>query len=246
MLIEIAAFTPTSALTAAHNGADRIELCSGYAEGGLSPSVGTVAMVREQLTIPLHVMIRPRVGDFVYNTEEILAMEKEILYYKQLGVNGVVFGILNEKGEINSKALKQLIDAARPMSVTFHRAFDLCINPLKELDKLMEAGVDRVLTSGCKPSVPEGLDNLAQFVKHADNKIIILPGGGISAANAKDIVLRLGVKELHLSGKELVKSPMSSYSTNISLCAPGEVYDFKWFECNPKKIIEIKNALNNQ
>ncbi len=240
MFVEIAAFTPSSALTAARNGADRIELCSGYAEGGLSPSAGTVAFVRDQITIPLHVMVRPRVGDFVYNNDELQAMEKEILYYKQLGVNGVVFGVLNEKGEINLKAVKQLIAVARPMSVTFHRAFDLCVNPLKELDKLIAAGADRVLSSGCKPSVPEGLDNLEQFVKHADNKIIILPGGGISSSNAKQIVQRLGANELHLSGKQLVKSPMSGYASNISLCSPGEIYDFQWFECNPEKITEIK------
>jgi copper homeostasis protein len=241
--IEVAAFTPSSALSAAQGGADRIELCSGFAEGGLSPSVGSVALVREKLTIPIHVMVRPRVGDFVYHDHELSAMEKEILFYKQLGVNGIVLGVLTKNGEVDTEAVKRLINAARPMSVTFHRAFDQCIDLLRALDDLIGCGVDRILTSGGKPSVPEGLDILKQLIAHAGDALIILPGGGISAGNVSGIVTQLGVKEIHLSGKKWVNSPMTTSASQVSLCSPGEVYDFQWYECDATKIKTVKDIL---
>ena len=241
ILIEVAAFTPSSALSAALGGADRIELCSGYAEGGLSPSIGSVAYVREHLNIPIHVMVRPRVGDFVYHHDELQAMEKEILFYRQSGVNGVVLGILTEQGEINIEAVKRLVNAARPMSVTFHRAFDQCVDPLRALDHLIGCGVDRVLTSGGKSSVPEGLDMLRQLIAHAGNAITILPGGGISAGNVNQIITQLGVKEIHLSGKTWVQSPMSHSASTVSLCSSGEVYDFQWYECDAASIKAVKD-----
>jgi copper homeostasis protein len=243
ILIEVAAFTPSSALSAALGGADRIELCSGYAEGGLSPSIGSVAFVREHLNIPIHVMVRPRVGDFVYRHNELQAMEKEILFYKQSGVNGVVLGILTEQGEINIEAVKRLVNAARPMSVTFHRAFDQCVDPLRAVDHLITCGVDRVLTSGGKSSVPEGLDMLKQLITHAGNALTILPGGGISAGNVHQIITQLGVKEIHLSGKTWVQSPMKHSTSTISLCSSGEVYDFQWYECDATNIKTVKDIL---
>ncbi len=240
ILIEVAAFTPSSALSAAQGGAGRIELCSGYAEGGLSPSIGSVAFVREHLDIPIHVMVRPRVGDFVYHHNELQAMEKEILFYKQSGVNGVVLGILTEQGEINIEAVKRLVNAARPMSVTFHRAFDQCVDPLHALDQLIECGVNRVLTSGGKSSVLEGIEVLKQLISHAGNELTVLPGGGISAGNVHQIITQLGVKEIHLSGKTWVQSPMSHSTSTVSLCSPCEVYDFQWYECNATDIKAVK------
>ncbi|MBB3186359.1 copper homeostasis protein CutC [Microbacter margulisiae] len=241
VLIEAAAFTPLSAIAAAWGGADRIELCSGYAEGGLSPSIGSVAYVKEHLSIPVHVMVRPRVGDFVYNKEELQVMEREILFYKQLGINGVVFGVLTEQGNIATEAVRRLIAAARPMSVTFHRAFDQCTDLFRALDDLMDCGVNRILTSGGKPSVPEGADMLEQLIAHAGNALILLPGGGISATNVSSIIQQLNVREIHLSGKHLVKSPMQP-SPHVSLCAPGEVYDFQWYECEEQRIRDVKTV----
>lgn len=241
IIIEVAAFTPTAALTAIRNGADRIELCSGFAEGGLSPSVGTIALVRESASIPLHVLIRPRVGDFVYNDIELLAIKKEILACKQMGIDGVVIGTLNKDGTVNTEALKRLMDAARPMSVTFHRAFDQCPEPLRELHRLMENGVDRVLTSGCQSSAEKGLPLLQQLVQEAGSRIVILPGGGITPGNAKRIVGILHVNEIHLSGKSLVHSPMEGI-TRLSLCSPEELRDFSWYECNGQNIQAVKQC----
>lgn len=242
-LIEAAAFTVTSAIKAAEGGADRIELCSGYAEGGLSPSTGAILVAKEKLNIPVNVMVRPRVGDFVYNEEELLVMEKEIRFCRNQGVNGVVLGILTKDGGIDKELMQKFVDIARPMTVTFHRAFDLCANPFQALRDLISCGVHRILTSGGRPSAPEGVETIAELVKQAGNRIIILPGGGITAKNAMRIVERTGVKEIHLSGKSLVESSMVYRMGRISLSAPGEVWDNLWFECEPKKIRDVKSLL---
>jgi copper homeostasis protein len=243
-LIETAAFTVTSAIKAAQGGADRIELCSGYAEGGLSPSTGAILVAMEKLNIPVNIMIRPRVGDFVYNGEELLVMEKEIRFCRNQGVNGVVLGILTREGEIDKENVQKFVDIARPMAVTFHRAFDLCPNPFQALKDLISCGVHRVLTSGSRATAPEGIETIAELVKQAGDRIIILPGGGITAKNVMEIVVRTGVKEVHLSGKALVESPMINRMGRISLSAPGEVWDNLWFECEPQKIRDVKSLLD--
>ncbi len=243
-VIEVATFTPASAITASENGADRIELCSGYAEGGLSPSIGAVALVREKIKIPLHVMVRPRVGDFVYGKAEFAAIEKEIAFYKHLGVNGIVVGVLDEEGYVNEKALKNIVKLASPMSVTFHRAFDQCKHQLQELPKLIDCGVERVLTSGGKSSVMEGIDRIQALMEAAENKIIILPGGGINIHNAREIVEKLGAKEIHFSGKRKVESPLDKNSIQVSLCSPHEVSDFSWYECNDQLIKQMTELFN--
>lgn len=244
LLIETAAFTPNGAITAAKNGANRIELCSGFAEGGLSPSIGTVTLVRENIEIPIHVLIRPRIGDFVYDRNELSAIEKEIRFYKDLGINGVVIGVLTADGKIDIKALKHLVEVAYPMSVTFHRAFDQLTDPFGELQKLIDCGVHRVLTSGGKPTVMEGIETIQSLVEKAKNQIIILPGGGISPDNAKQIIETLGVKEVHLSGKVKVKSEMANKSTKVTLCSPSELEDFSWYECDGKKIQAVRTLFD--
>lgn len=240
-LIEVASFTPNAALTAAKHGADRIELCSGFAEGGLSPSIGTIELVRESLDIPIHVLIRPRVGDFIYDKFELQAIKNEIKACKKLNINGVVIGTLKNDASIDTEALKELIDAAEPLSFTFHRAFDQCTDPMKALQKLIDCGVDRVLTSGCRNSALEGLEMLKELVTFANNRIIILPGGGINPTNAKTITDTLRIKEIHLSGKKEVLSPMFGLNA-LSLCSPNEVKDFSWYECNGENIESVKRA----
>lgn len=245
ILIEVAAFTPKGALTAAENGAGRIELCSGFAEGGLSPSVGSICYVRERLSVPLHVMVRPRVGDFVYDETEIAVIEREIELCRELGADGVVVGILNTRGEVATESLKRFVAAAGKMQVTFHRAFDQCAHPLTELRKLVDCGVRRVLTSGGRPSVPLGMQMLEKLVEAAANDIIVLPGGGISPGNARQIADRLNVKELHLSGKKKVESPLKDMPIGVSLCSPSEVHDFSWYECDGSVIRQVRQLLED-
>jgi len=189
-------------------------------------------------------LIRPRVGDFVYNRTELSAIEREISFYKNLGINGVVVGVLGEDGTVNAAATRRLVELASPMQVTFHRAFDQCRKPAAELEKLVDCGVHRVLTSGGKPSVMEGMDTLRDLVDAARDRIIILPGGGVSTDNAGYILETLGLREIHLSGKVKVHSPMSELSSGVSLCSPCEIEDFSWYECDGDKIRAVKNLLD--
>ena len=241
--IEVAAFTPCAAITAAKAGADRIELCSGYSEGGLSPSAGTIQKVRENISIPLHVMIRPRIGDFVYSSLEKEAIINDMAFCKNLGIDGIVLGALTESGKVDADFVKKVIELAHPMSVTFHRAFDITKDLFEALNELISCGVDRILTSGGKSSAIEGIETISELVKLANDKLIILPGGGINPQNIQDIVSKTGVKEIHFSAKKLVQSPMSS-QTKLSLTSSGEVSDSEWYECEAELVRELSKKLD--
>ncbi len=243
--LEVAVFTPGSALTAAKAGADRIELCSGFSEGGLSPSAGTIQHVREKLQIPVHVMIRPRIGDFIYDAAEKEIILKDIAFCKKLGIDGIVTGALNPSGKIDTDFMQKVIDAAGEMSVTFHRAFDLTSDLTESLETLIECGVSRVLTSGGKASVPDGLETIISLVSQAADRIIVLPGGGITTGNVKNIIHRSGVKEVHFSGKELVTSYMKP-KEGVSLTSHNQVNDYEWFECDTEKIEALKAKLSGR
>lgn len=243
-LLEVAVFTPGSALIAAKAGADRIELCSGYSEGGLSPSAGTIQQVREKLMIPVHVMIRPRIGDFIYDAAEKEIILKDIAFCKKLGIDGIVTGALNPTGKVDKDFIQKVTDAAGDMSITFHRAFDLTSDLLESLETLINCGVSRILTSGGKESVPDGLETIISLVSQSADRIIILPGGGISTGNVKNIIHRSGVKEVHFSGKELVTSYMQP-KEGISLTSHGQVSDYEWYECDSEKIEALKAKIES-
>jgi len=242
ILIEVAAFTPNAAIAACEAGANRIELCSGYAEGGLSPSIATIAWVKENVPLPVHVMVRPRIGDFVYNPAEKQIMLRDIAYCRQQGVEGIVAGALLANAEIDECFTKELVQAAHPMQVTFHRAFDLCPNPDKALNVLLKCRVHRVLTSGGEKSCVEGLQTIKRLLEKAAGKIIIMPGGGINPGNIYEILALDGISEIHLSGKRLVQSKMNQNS-GISLTSSGEVNDYHWYECDPEIIKQVKQGL---
>ncbi|TVQ92418.1 MAG: copper homeostasis protein CutC [Bacteroidetes bacterium] len=243
-LLEVAVFTPGSAIIAAKAGANRIELCSGYSEGGLSPSTGAIQYVREKLQIPVHVMIRPRIGDFIYDAIEKEIILKDIAFCKNSGIDGIVTGVLNPSGKIDKEFMQKVVETAGEMSVTFHRAFDITSELQESLETLIECGVSRVLTSGGKASVPDGLDAIISLVSQASDKIIILPGGGITTGNVKNIIQRSGVREIHFSGKELVTSYMEP-KDGVSLTSHGEVNDYEWYECDSEKIEALKAKLNS-
>lgn len=238
VILEVASFTPASALNAFAAGADRIELCTGYSEGGLTPSPGTVQYVREKVSIPIFVMIRPRIGDFLYTSSEKEIILRDIELFKRMGVDGIVTGALNTVGGIDKDFVKQVVQSAASLPVTFHRAFDLCIDLQQSIEDLIECGVTRVLTSGGKSSVPEGLDAIRTLIKNAGERIIILPGGGVNSSNAKKIITLTNLNEIHCSGKELIKSPMA-YKPAISLCSYGGVSDQTWYESSSSMIREI-------
>ncbi len=244
IILEVATFTPGSALVAAKAGADRIELCSGFSEGGLSPSTGTIQHVREKLEIPVHVMVRPRVGDFIYDAAEKEIILKDITFCKKLGIDGIVTGALNPSGKVDRNFMQKVMDTAGDMSVTFHRAFDLTRDLQESLETLIECGVSRVLTSGGKASVPDGMETIISLVSQASDRVVILPGGGITTGNVKNIIQRTGVREIHFSGKELVTSYMEP-KEGISLTSHGQVSDYEWYESDSEKIEALKAKLEN-
>ncbi len=241
-LIELAAFTPGSAINAAIAGADRIELCSGYSEGGLSPSSGTILYVKEKVNIPIFVMVRPRIGDFVYDEAEKEIILRDIEFCKKAGVDGIVTGALDVSGNVDVSFMKQVVEAASGLPVTFHRAFDLCSNLQQSLEDLIDCGITRVLTAGGKNTVAEGLETIRLLTKTAGDRIIILPGGGINAQNVQNIIESTGLNEIHCSGKELISSRMQP-KPGVSLSATGEVNDHEWYESSIEKIKYIIEKL---
>jgi len=194
MIIEVCAESYEYALKAEKAGADRIELCKDLHLDGLTPNYETAKRTIDTLDIPVFILIRPREGDFIYSDEEFELMKQDIVKFKEMGCKGIVSGILNSDKSIDIKRTKELVELSRPLEFTFHRAFDIIINPLKEIEKLIEIGVDRVLTSGQKNKAIEGLDLLLELKNISKNRIIIMPGGGIKKNN---INLVLFFKEIH-------------------------------------------------
>jgi copper homeostasis protein len=243
IIIEVASFTPNAAAAAYKAGADRIELCSGYAEGGLSPSAASILWVKENVPIPLHVMVRPRIGDFVYNETEKEIMLGDIQFCKEHQVDGIVAGALTTVGEVDAEFTKMMVEAAYPMSFTFHRAFDLCGDLPSALETLIQCGVQRVLTSGGEANCISGLKTIATLLEQVAGRIIILPGGGIKLENVNEIIKLKGINEIHLSGKQLVRSKMSKHS-KVSFTSAGEVDDNNWYECDPEIIAALRKKLS--
>ena len=181
--LEIACFNLESAIIAQENGADRVELCANMKEGGTTPDFKITEKARKELSIKLNVMIRPRGGDFVYTDTEFEQMKAEILVFKKLNVDGFVFGILDEEGNINKEQNKELVAFANPIPCTFHRAFDVVNNVYQSLESVIECGFKTILTSGQEKNVVEGIAVLAELVEKANNRITIMPGGGLRSMN---------------------------------------------------------------
>lgn len=185
--IEIACFNPESAMIAFENGADRIELCDGLSEGGTTPDFETTRDLRAKISIPLFVMIRPRGGDFTYSEAEFEQMQKDLLQLKSLKVDGFVFGVLDENDQVNVEHNKILVEMAYPLPCTFHRAFDRAKGLEDSLEKVIGCGFKTILTSGQKPNVSEGKENLKKLVELSNGRIEILVGGGLRSTNITEI-----------------------------------------------------------
>lgn len=213
--IEVCIDSIESAINSQKGGAARVELCDNMFEGGTTPSAGSIAVCRELLDIDLNIIVRSRGGDFYYTDYEFEAMKHDIETAKKLGCNGVVFGILKPDGSIDKERCSELIELAKPMSTTFHRAFDVCSDPFKGLDDLIELGFDRVLTSGQESSVLEGIELLKELITRAGDKIIVMPGCGITTRNFKKIHSVLGAKEYHVRINDTFESNMEYRSEHV-------------------------------
>jgi copper homeostasis protein len=196
--IEICVGDVESAIAAEAGGADRVELCDNLAVGGTTPSIGTIAETCRWLSIPVHVLIRPRAGGFVYSERELAVMRRDIEAAKVLGAAGVVFGALDAASHVDRDRIAALVELARPLSVTFHRAIDQARDPLEAIDALMAMGIDRVLTSGARPTALEGLDTLRSLVERAAGRIAVMAGGRLAIDHLATVIGASGVREIHL------------------------------------------------
>ena len=204
MVIEICCSSISSVKNAINYGANRIELCQDLRNDGITPSKRLLNSAIKISTKPINVLIRPRIGDFFYSSEEIKLIEYEIKQIKSLPINGIVIGILNRENDLPINVLKKLAQIIKPLDLTFHRAFDIVNNPIKSMNKLIEIGFDRILTSGQSDTAEKGLKMLLELKQKANGKISIMPGGGINENNCH-IFLNNGFNEIHLSAKKKKK-----------------------------------------
>lgn len=209
MIVEVCVDSVESAVAAQNGGANRVELCAALLEGGLTPSVGSMETARQRLSIGINMMVRPRGGDFLYSDLEFEIMCRDAEMAKRAGADGVVFGVLDADGGVDVDRTRRLIELARPLSVTFHRAFDMARDPFAALETLVTLGVDRILTSGQEASAWDGVDLLRELVRRAANRLIVMPGGGIHERNIERLLSETGAREIHVIGGRIAESGMT-------------------------------------
>ncbi|MDR1103622.1 MAG: copper homeostasis protein CutC, partial [Tannerella sp.] len=227
-MIEICANSAQSCVEAEAGGARRVELCAGIPEGGTTPGYGEIRTAQALTsTLAIHVIIRPRGGDFLYTEAEVQSMLYDIEMAKQLGIQGVVFGCLTEAGELNTGLMKRLMNAAAPLSVTCHRAFDLCRDPFGTMEQLIDLGVDRILTSGQQPDAVRGIPLIARLVSRAAGRIIIMPGCGINEGNIARIEAETKATEFHASARSVRRSRMTFRNENVPMGTGTALSEFE-------------------
>lgn len=238
--LEICVNSIHSALAAQHGGANRIELCDNMAEGGTTPSPGMILQCRRLLSLQIFPIIRPRGGDFLYTDEEFNVMLQDILFCKESGCEGVVLGILKADGSIDTERCAMLIAQARPMQVTFHRAFDRCNDLARALEEIIRLGCERILTSGAEINAEDALPRLRELVEQANGRIGIMAGSGVNEGNISYIALKTGVRQFHSSAKKVISSAMFFKGKGALADHDGE---FIILQTSPKKVEKMRQAL---
>lgn len=239
---EICTNSVESCLAAQEGGAHRVELCAGIPEGGTTPSYGEITIAREMLTrTRLHVIIRPRGGDFLYSPIEVRTMLQDIEIAKNLGVDGVVFGCLTPEGDIDLPVMARLMKASQGLSVTFHRAFDVCRNPKKALEEIIKLGCNRILTSGQQPNAELGIPLLQELNEQAAGRITLLAGCGVNESNIAKIAFETNIHEFHFSARESIKSQMEYTNEAVSM---GGTVHIKEYERNVTTAQRVKNTID--
>jgi copper homeostasis protein len=245
MTIEIVVYNIDSALRAQEGGANRIELCDNPGEGGTTPSYGTIEVVRQNLSIDVFVMIRPRGGDFHYNNYEFHSMKRDISQCQKLSVDGLVFGLLNPDGTIDKKRCKELIDKSRPLKVTCHRAFDMTRDPFEALEDCIEVGFDRILTAGQQAQAVKGADLIGELIRKANGRIAIMPGSGVNENTVQEIVKKTGAKEIHFSAIGFKDSAMKYKNQDIAGMGSDEGAEFKLRTVDPQRVRKMRELATN-
>jgi len=239
MDLEICVDSVESAVAAAKGGAERVELCSALSEGGITPSAGLIESVRAKVNIQLFVIIRPRGGNFVYSDHELGVMRTDILDCKTRAVDGVVLGVLTADDLVDRARTRELVELARPLQVTFHRAVDVCRDLDRALEDVIASGADRVLTSGGKADAVRGMSAIARLQQRAANRIRIMAGGGLRVSNVRDIVVRTGVPDVHTSLGANGTSTASDSGTEIHRLRG----DFSTFVVSERDVRAFKSVL---
>lgn len=240
MTLEIVVYNIESALKAQEGGADRIELCDNPAEGGTTPSFGMIESVRQNVNLDVFVMIRPRGGDFYYSNYEFHCMKRDIYQCQRISMDGIVFGILNADGTLDKKRCKELIDKARPLKVTCHRAFDMTRDPFEALEDCIEVGFDRILSAGHQTTAALGVDLITELVKKANGRIVIMPGSGVNENTVEEIVRKTKVTELHFSATAFRDSVMQYRNQAIAGMGSEEGSEFKYRTVDPERVRRMR------
>lgn len=220
-LLECCVDSVESAINAKKGNADRLELCSNLIIGGTTPTLALFKQIRETVEIPIHVLIRPRFGDFLYSLYESDIMIKEIDMFRDAGADGIVIGCLNADGELAVPELKELIAHAGNMRITLHRAFDMCKSPFKAMEEAKNLGIHSILTSGQESSCLKGIDLLRRLSQEADSSIAIMAGAGIDETAVRTLLEETSVTSFHMSGKKIVESEMRFRNPHVSMGIPG-------------------------
>jgi copper homeostasis protein len=242
MLLEACVNSAVSAIEAQKGGANRVELCENMLEGGCTPSAGAIAFARQHLHIGLFVMIRPRGADFCYTAEEFELMKEDIRRTKDLGADGVVFGILKPDGTIDKERMAELVELARPMGITCHRAFDMTPDPSEALNDLISLGIDRILTSGQSDSALLGAPLIRRLIAESKGKIILMPGHGIKEHNLAQVIHETGAKEFHLYLTKNVKSNMQFIREGVKMGKP-ELSEYDSIIVDKERIMNAKRIM---
>jgi copper homeostasis protein len=242
-VLEICVESVDHAVAAERGGAHRIELCSDLSSGGITPSAGLMQTARRHVSVPIHILIRPRSGDFCYSDHELETMRDDIQAAKQIGMDGLVLGILDENSRVDVERTKMLVELARPLPVTFHRAFDLTKNAATALEKVIQTGASRILTSGGEQRATDALLVLTHLVQAAKNRILIMPCGGINSANIVPIVRTTSAREIHTSvGASHQRSNNNGKNSSRGMVAARSGLESSLFE---KKVVKLVNRLSS-
>lgn len=244
-ILEVCAGSLASALAAQEGGAFRVELCDNLYEGGTTPSIGTIELARMKLSIRLHVIIRPRGGDFLYSDLEYAIIKRDVEHCRNCHVDGVVIGFLTSEGRVDIERTREIVELARPMAVTFHRAFDMSRDPFEALEDLKLTGVDRILTSGQQNLAPDAAGLITRLIRQAAGKVVIMPGGGLNEHNIGELARQVNAGEYHATLRRTVESGMEFRRGDVFMGGLSAIPEFSILETDPKRVAAMIAAMSN-
>lgn len=243
--LEVCVDTAEGAIAAEQGGATRLELCSNLIIGGTTPSISLLKIVKENVKIPVHAIIRPRFGDFCYSDLEFEEIKDQVVAMKEAGADGVVIGLVKPEGLLDSDRMMELMELAKPMHVALHRAFDVCKDPFEALETAIGLGIQTILTSGQEQTALVGANLLGKLIERANGKIDIMPGGGINSDTILEIMEKTDAQSYHMSGRTEIESPMIYRNPNVSM-GLDILSEYTLFMTDRHEINKVKKIIENK